>query len=111
MGLAAIFNVPTDQQSTDEWAFSHAAHHRDINRVIFEKFGLVIPDYNLDPFNPEDTGTFGYQHQQMHNLQNAILGISGNDLVDVAWADPEERQGFIELNAKEHLQANAILGV
>lgn len=111
MGLGNIANVPADQQSTDEWAFSHAAHHRDINRAIFEKFGAVIPDFILDPFDPNDTGTFGYQHQQMHNLQNAILGISGNDLVDVSWQNEEERSQWIDLNMREHLQANAILGV
>lgn len=111
MGLAAIFNVPADQNSTDEWAFSHMAHHRDINRAIFEKFGVEVPEFDLDPFNPNDTGTFGYQHQQMHNIQNAILGISGNDLVDVSWQDEEQRSQWIDLNAREHLQANAILGV
>ena len=111
MGLAAIFNVPTDQQSTDEWAFSHMAHHRDINRKIYEMYNVVIPEFILDPFNPNDLGVFGYQHQQMHNIQNAILGIAGNDLLDVDWADEGQRAGFIELNAREHLQANAILEV
>lgn len=111
MGLANIFNVPEGDHATNEWAFSHAAHHRDINRVIFEKFGAVIPDFILDPFDPNDTGTFGYQHQQMHNLQNAILGISGNDLLDVNWQNEEERSSWVDINAREHLQANAILGV
>ncbi len=111
MGLASIANTPADQNSTDEWAFSHMAHHRDINRVIYEKYGIEIPEFNLDPFDPNDTGTFSYQHQEMHNLQNAILGISGNDLLDVQWQDEEERAGWIQLNFQEHLQANAILGV
>jgi len=111
MGLASIFNVPTDQATTDEWAFSHMAHHRDINRKIFEIHGIEIPEYVLDPFNPNDTGTFGYQHQEMHNYQNAVLGIAGNDLVDVSWRNEEERASWIQLNAIEHLQANQVLGI
>ena len=111
MALATIFNEPRDKQTADEWAFSHMAHHRDINRRIFEIYHVTLPEYVLDPFNPSDTGTFGYQHQQMHNAQNAILGISGNDLVDVNWKNEEERGIWVDLNAREHLAASAILGV
>ena len=111
MGLANIYNVPTDQQTTDEWAFSHMAHHRDINRKIYELHGIEIPEYSLDPFDTNDTGTFCYQHQEMHNIQNAVLGIAGNDLTDVVWKDEEQRASWVQLNAIEHLQANQILGV
>lgn len=111
MGLASIENTPTDQPTTDDWAFSHMAHHRDINRKIFELHGIEIPEYNLDPFNATDTVTFAYQHQEMHNDQNAVLGIAGNDLTDVQWQDQEQRASWIQLNFLEHLQANQILGV
>ena len=111
MGLAAIENIPVDQPTTDQWAFSHMAHHRDINRKIFELHGIEIPEFNLDPFDPNDIGTFRYQHQQMHNLQNAVLGIAGGDLTDVEWQDQEQRASWIQLNFIEHLQANQILGV
>jgi len=111
MGVAAIFNVPTDRSSTDEWAFSHAAHHRDINRRIFEVHGIIMPEFVLDPFNPQDLGMFGFQHQILHNLQNTILDIVGNDLLDVQWRDQGERASWINLNAREHLQASQILGV
>lgn len=111
MGLASIANVPVDKETTDEWAFSHMAHHRDIIRVINEKFQIILPEYSLDPLDPNDLGTWGYQHQIMHNQMDAILSIAGNDLLDVSWQDQGERASWIELNFREHLQANQILGV
>lgn len=111
MGLAAIANTPTDKNSMDQWAFSHMAHHRDIIRVIQMNYNIILPEYILDPLDPNDLGTWGYQHQIMHNQMDAILGIAGNDLVDVSWKDEAERSSWIDLNFREHLQANQILGV
>lgn len=111
MGLANIANVPVDQASMDTWAFSHMAHHRDILRAIQQNYNIILPEYSLDPLDPNDLGTWGYQHQIMHNQMDAILGIAGNDLVDVSWKDKEERSVWIDLNFREHLQANQILGV
>lgn len=111
MGLASIANVPDDQNTTDEWAFSHMAHHRDIIRVLNEKHNIILPEYSLDPIDPNDFGLWGYQHQIMHNQMNAVLGIAGQDLVDVSWKDQEQRSVWIDLNFTEHLKANAILGV
>lgn len=111
MGVAAIYNVPEDPASLLEWSFNHMAHHRDINRRIWELYNVRIDEYSLDPMNPKDLGVWGYQHQLMHNDQNAVLGISGNDLLDVNWQDQGEREVWILLNASEHYRASNILGV
>jgi len=111
MGLASIANVPDDQNAMNQWAFSHMAHHRDIIAAIRNRFNIILPEYILDPLDPNDLGTWGYQHQIMHNQMDTVLGIAGNDLVDVSWKDKGERSVWIDLNFREHLQANAILGV
>jgi hypothetical protein len=111
MGIASIANVPDSVDSTETWAFNHMAHHRDINRVIYQLFKIALPEYSLDPFNPNDFGVFGYQHQTMHNNQNAVLGIAGQDLTDVDWKDLGQRTVWIQLNFNEHYQASNILGV
>ena len=111
MGLASIENVPSSNESLAEWSFAHMAHHRDVARVIYEKYSLAIPEYVIDPLNVNDLGLFGFQHQTLHNDVNFVLGVSGNDLSEINWSDPGEREGWIFLNFTEHQAWANILGV
>lgn len=111
MSVAGIFNTPETPQTLASWSFDHAGHHRDVNRRIFEVFAIVIPDFPLDPFNPADTGVWGRQHQILHSEINSVLGLQGNDLIEVNWKDENERVSWIDLNAREHLSWNEIVGV
>ena len=111
MGLASIANIPEDDQSFAAWSFSHMAHHRDITRRIFEAYGVEIPLYQIDEFDPRNPGAWYDQHQQMHNSQNTVLRIAGNNLDDVDWTDANQRAAWVWLNFTEHQQAGAILGV
>lgn len=111
MGVASLANVPYDENSLSQFSFAHAAHHRDIIRRIYELSGIELVEFPIDPFNPKNADTFGYQHQQMHNQMNSVLGISGNDLIVVNWQDQGEREGWIFLNFTEHVQAGDKLGV
>ena len=110
-GLADLYNVPGTDEERAQWAFAHMAHHRDINRRIYELVKIALPEYILDPVNPNDPGEWEYQHQIMHDNQNQILGIDGQDLTDVDWKDPRILNGWIFLNASEHYQASAILEI
>src|SRR5271154_1409002 len=87
MGLADIANIPKTPESLATWAFAHMAHHRDINRVIYQQNRVALSEYPLDQINTQDMGVWIYQHQEMHNNQNAVLGIGGNDLTDIDWND------------------------
>ncbi len=109
--IAALYNVPGTPEELSQWAFAHAAHHVDINRVIFNTTGVALPSYVLDPIDPENTGVWSYQHQLMHQAQNAVLGIDGNDLLDVDFKNQNELAGFVQLNASEHYQAANALGI
>lgn len=109
--IAALYNVPGTESEFLSWSFVNAAHHRDINRVIYQLVGLVLTEYQLDPFDPNNPGVWLYQHQLMHENQNAALGIAGYDLLDVDWQDPAERAGWIQLHFNEHLQAANILRI
>jgi hypothetical protein len=111
MGVASLANIPDTTEALASWSFNHMAHHRDINRVIFQLHNIALPEYPLDPFNPYDESVFPDQHQAMHNAQNAILQIDGNDLTGVNWSDPGQRAAWIWLNFTEHKQASDILGV
>lgn len=110
-GIADLYNVPGTDEERAQWAFAHMAHHRDINRVIYQLVKVSLPEYSLDPINVNDTGTWEDQHQIMHANHNALLGIQGQDLTGVNWKDPELLEGWIFLNRNEHYQAAAILGI
>lgn len=110
-GVASLFNVPSNQQELDTWAFAHAAHHQDINRLIFQKYNLTLTSYVLDPFDPNAADNWLYQHQTMHQEFDAILGITGFDLLDVNFKDKGEVAGWVYLNANEHYQAANILEI
>lgn len=111
MGLATLYNAPTDIQSLMEWSFSHADHHRNIIRFVLAQKNVVLLPFVLDPINPDDVAVWEYQHQIMHNQFNKVLGIAGQNLIGIDWRDPEALSQFIDDNASEHLQANQILGI
>ena len=110
-GLADLYNVPSTDEERAQWSFAHMAHHRDINARIYLLLKIALPEYILDPINPSETGDWEYQHQLMHDTQNAILGISGQDLTGVDWNDQRLLAGWIFLNQSEHYQASAILEI
>lgn len=110
-GVAALFNVPTTPTELDVWASVHASHHRDINRAIYQLTQVALPEFVLEPINPKDTGVWEAQHQQMHQNQDAILGIDGFDLTGVDFTNPELLTGWIQLNSSEHFQAANTLGI
>lgn len=110
-GLAALYNVPSTDQERSQWSFAHMAHHRDINFKIYQLIDVALPEYLLDPLDPNDTGTWEYQHQLMHDNQNQLLGIQGQDLTGVDWKNQQILAAWIWLQASEHYQASAILEI
>lgn len=110
-GLAGIFNVPATVDERSTWSFVHAAHHRDINRVIFQAVGTELPEFVLDPIDPANSQVWAYQHQVMHQNMNRVLGISGQDLTAVDWTNPLALAGWIFDHAQEHYQAAQVLKI
>ena len=110
-GLANLFNVPQTDSERATWSFDHMAHHRDINAAIYRLIAVALPEYILDPIDPTDPGQWEDQHQLMHDNQNAILGIQGQDLTGVDWKNPELLTAWIFLNSSEHYQAAQILEI
>lgn len=87
------------------------SEHRDIVRRIYELTKIALPEYCLDPLNPEDLDSWNYSHQIMHNQFNQILGISGYDIDSFDFKDQSTLDNVIALHASEHYQASAILGI
>ena len=110
-GLADLANVPASDTDRAQWSFAHMAHHRDISARIYLLAKIALPEYILDPVDPNDPGDWEYQHQIMHDNQNQLLGITGQDLTGVDWKDQRLLAAWIQLNFNEHLQASNILGI
>lgn len=110
MALAALYNIPATEPEFMSWAFAHAAHHRDIIRAIYQNTGVSLQEFVLDPFDPKNPQTWLYQHQIMHKDMDAVLGISGYDLLDVDFQNRDNFAGWVWLNADEHRQAALGLG-
>lgn len=111
MAIADIANIPEDFPSEQTWTFSHLDHHRRLNDYIQQKHNQTLVLFPLDPIDPNNTGQWFYQHQQLHDAQNKILGIAGNNLLDVDWNDQAQRAAFVQVNFFEHLQACNLTGV
>ena len=112
--VATLFETPTTPALFALWSSVHVAHHRDINRVIYQVYKLALPEYMLDPLNPLDETALNnwlYVHQAMHQNQDQVLGIAGYDLSDVDWTDRESLAFWTQQHANEHYQAANILGI
>lgn len=111
MAIAALFNVPTTDTELSEWAFAHMANHRDIIRLIYQVLHIALPEYQLDPINPDATGVWQRQHQEMHRDMNSLLNTSGFNLLGLDWHDQNRLSAWVQLNAVEHRQASDILRI
>lgn len=110
-GVAGLYNVPSDDAELKQWATLHQMHHRDINAAIYRLTKIALPEYILDPIDVNDTGNWEDNHQNMHQLQDFLLGITGYDLSEVDWKNKNITAGWIYLNALEHKQAADILEI
>ena len=110
-GIASLYNVPSTDEELTTWAFLHAAHHADINRVIQQTQGVQLSAPVLNPFDPNDMQEWLDQHQILHQQMNQVLGISGFNLDEVDFNAEGQRAGWIWLNGQEHQQAGTKTGI
>lgn len=109
--IAALYNVPSTQDELATWASAHATHHKNILATIFRLANIQLQEFILDPFDPRDSGSWLLQHQEMHTEMDALLQISGYNLLELDFSDRRDLAGWIWLNADEHKQASDILGI
>jgi hypothetical protein len=109
--IASLYNVPGSDEERAIWSSAHMAHHRDINRRLYEIAKIALPEYLLDPVDPNNIGPWADLHQAMHQQFDELLGISGYDLLGVDWTNQDLLASWIFLNADEHHQAADILGI
>ena len=107
--VGGLYNVPQTPEEFAEWGYIHMAHHRDINRRIYELLSVSAPEFPLDPTPFPVTDYWAFVHQQMHSFQNAVLDIQGYDLLVIPKFDKSDWANWVYQNADEHQQADAKL--
>ncbi len=112
-GIASLYNVPQTEVDLLTWATVHAQHHRDIIDTIYRLSNGIIAlnQWILEPISRENLAAWAYNHQQMHQDMDAILGIAGFDLRGINFDNQEDLADWILLNADEHSQAANALGI
>lgn len=111
--LAELYNTPSTPEEQMRWSFNNNDEHVKIVNAIFQKYGVPLADYILDPmpaFNSLEIGTWAYTHQQAHTAFTGILRIAGNDLTSVDFTKQDQIEGWLQIHADEHIQAQGVLG-
>lgn len=109
MALSTLYNVPRSTQDIQVFSFCNQDSHNLISRRFYQLLGVSLPVWLLDPIPTNDIATWARRHQEAHNTQNALLGITGNDLIDVDWQKEDQLANWIFMHAEEHYQAYSIL--
>lgn len=110
MSLASLYNIPRDRIGLNRFSFVNQDQHAQI-RDRLAAAGLVLPFFVIDPIPDGAIGVWAYNHQEMHNAQNAALGILGSDLTDIDINKADQLAAWISIHASEHYQAAQILGI
>lgn len=110
MGLAQIENVP--QTDADKATFDFS--HQDLHRMLIEYLQPLFPDevldaWVIDPFDAASEVNV-YQHQNMHNQLDNLLGTPNYDMTTLNWQDPGSRAGWVNDNYQSHLNYSQIVG-
>lgn len=114
MSLAALMSTPQAPQEVQAWQFANVASHRDIIRRVQETLGIVLADYPLEPFDPQDEDAlqaFLQNHAAMHQDFDRALGLPSYNLSEVDWQEPSSLAQWVSTHAAEHIAASAILGI
>lgn len=89
----------------------HFSHHQAINTGIRETRGIDVTLFQIYPFNPKDAENWLLQHQEQHNIQNAVLNIGGQDLSILDFNDRKAIDAWTYLHWTEHQAAASIIGL
>mgnify|MGYP001615227794 CR=1 FL=1 len=108
-----MLDLPTTPERLAQFSFSNQDSHFRITAAIFRQQKKSILVFPVDPIPSAGQArqAWARAHQSWHNSQNAVLGIQGDDLTEVDFADMERLQSWIQQHFIEHYQAEAQLGI
>jgi hypothetical protein len=112
MPILQLYAVPQTDADVQRLGFFNRDHHVQVSDWIMANHGLAVERYVLYPMPPMDAlGTWLINHQSWHAQIDAILGVSGYNLLDVDVQNRDALQAFLFLHGEEHRQWERITGV
>jgi hypothetical protein len=109
--LAALMNVPKTDAQWQQFSYDHRNSHDKIRAAIKKKFGTDLPDYQIEPINPDNIQQFLQNNASLHTDMNGILKSQSSDLLDVDITKPDQLDSWINLNYQEHENVEQLLGI
>jgi len=109
--LAALMNVPKTDAQWQQFSYDHRNSHDKIRAAIKKKFGTDLPDYQIEPINPDNIQQFLQNNASLHTDMNGILKSQSSDLLDVDITKPDQLSSWINLNYQEHENVEQLLGI
>lgn len=109
--LVALIEIPRTREQWDRFSWHHRSSHQAIRQAILAKGGPNLPDYVLDPINPNRFVDFLQSNAQTHIEMNGALGVQGVDLQDLDPRDENKLIAWINLHYLEHQTAETKLGI
>jgi len=99
--LAALLNVPNNEQDWSIWSLNNYDAVNQIRQAIQQQIGLTLPEYQIEPITWGDIDTWLDNNQQAHVDFTGALGQQSNDLLHTDLKDPNQRAAWVWLNFME----------
>lgn len=103
--LAALLNVPETEEQWALWSFNNFDCVNQIRQAIKAQLNLTLPEYQIEPINFSQIGTWLENNQQAHIDFTDALGQQSSNIQEVDLSDPRQKESFIFLNYMELLNA------
>lgn len=94
--------------------FANEANHRDVIRRVKETRGILLNEYVVAPFDPNDPASlagFLANNFAMHAQMNRVLGLASNVLNTLNWQDQNALAEWVFEHYTEHQAASQILEI
>lgn len=109
--LASLLNIYHTDDDRNWFSFNHRLSHDRIRQAIKAKYGYNLTDYQIDPFDSNNTQLFLQNNASLHTDMNAALHLQGIDLFDTDLTKDNERSAWTYYHWKEHNDAENKLGI
>ena len=101
MPLCLLQTPPRNDSEWSLWSYSNYDVNNQIRQAVLAQKNVILPEYQLEPINWTDLGTWLENNQQAHIDFTAVLGQQSSDLLSVDLTDPNQHVAWNFLNFME----------
>lgn len=109
--LASLLTMDSGIGGTETWLFDHNQDHNLLLGTVQTNTGKTQTFYILGAVYGRNMQDWLLDHQRAHDDLCAATGVIGNDLQNVDFEDPRQRDAWFQLNESEHAAFHVALKV